>query len=236
MGSTASQGKLNLNELPGHYTFTYQTSLPHLIWNEYHDANTDPDPTKYPPPAKLWKPGPYEFQVKWPMAFVNFAKSVDLPKCRPHLSRLPKRAGVRLWQMKLSLNSAFKLARTPSRVAEDGPGDADPMAGTFGSLTVGHVRFQCSAAGPTADDVQGIAEHANMRRRPCERRQRGMRQDGRQRPRRNDPRLPPPPELPQINSAAARRQRRDRGAQALDHTSPAQELVKTKAMAVSPSA
>ena len=42
-----SQGKLNLNEPPGHYTFTYQTSLPHLIWNEYHNANTDPDPTKW---------------------------------------------------------------------------------------------------------------------------------------------------------------------------------------------
>lgn len=86
MGDSESQGKLNLNEPPGHYTFTYQTSLPHLIWNEYHDANTDPDPTKYPPPAKLWKPGPYEFQAKGLMAFVNFAKSVDLPSVAPFIT------------------------------------------------------------------------------------------------------------------------------------------------------
>ena len=43
----------------GVYTFTYSTTLPWLVWNEYHDANVDPDPTKYPPPAKLKKPGPY---------------------------------------------------------------------------------------------------------------------------------------------------------------------------------
>ena len=51
--SESSGSKLSVNEPAGHYTFTYQTTLPWLIWNEFNDANVDPDPTKWPPPAVL---------------------------------------------------------------------------------------------------------------------------------------------------------------------------------------
>jgi hypothetical protein len=93
-GIASSLGsKLELDTPPGHYTFTYQTTLPWLIWNEYHNANEEPDPTKYPPPAKLHKPGPYEFQAKGLMAFIQFAKSVDLPAVGPFIVSKKVRVG-----------------------------------------------------------------------------------------------------------------------------------------------
>jgi len=84
-GFAESEGKLNLDEPPGCYTFTYRTSLPWLVWNEYHNANSEPDATKWPPPAKLLQPGPYEFQAKGYLAFIDFAKSVDLPDVAPFI-------------------------------------------------------------------------------------------------------------------------------------------------------
>ncbi len=92
-GQNNSQGKLNLDTPPGRYTFKYQTSLPHLIWNEYHNANQDPDETKWPKPALLLNPGPYEFQAKGLMAFMQFAKSVDLPAVRPFVQVKKIKAG-----------------------------------------------------------------------------------------------------------------------------------------------
>jgi hypothetical protein len=92
-GQNSSQGKLNLDTPPGYYTFMYQTSLPHLIWNEYHNANQDPDETKWPKPALLLTPGPYEFQAKGLMAFMQFAKSVDLPAVRPFVQVKKIKAG-----------------------------------------------------------------------------------------------------------------------------------------------
>src|SRR5208282_1292757 len=71
--------KLSINEPPGHYTFTYQSNLPWLVWNEYNNANESPDPTKWPPPALLLKPGPYEFQAKGLNTFIQFSKGVSLP-------------------------------------------------------------------------------------------------------------------------------------------------------------
>jgi len=64
---------------PNRYVFTYSTTLAHLIWNEFHNANIDPDPTKWPPPAVLKKPGPYEFQKLGQEAFEKFAAGVSLP-------------------------------------------------------------------------------------------------------------------------------------------------------------
>jgi hypothetical protein len=79
------QSKLELGETAGVYAFTYKTSLPHLVWNEYHNANLDPDPGKFPPPAVLKKPGPYEFQAKGAVAFLRFAYNVDLPSVCPFI-------------------------------------------------------------------------------------------------------------------------------------------------------
>lgn len=85
IGHAAGSGELNADEAKGVYTFTYGTTLPWLIWNEYHDANVDPDPTKYPPPAKLKKPGPYQFQEKGAKAFQRFSETVELPKVTPYV-------------------------------------------------------------------------------------------------------------------------------------------------------
>jgi len=39
--------------------FFYSTDLPHLVYNEYHNANIDPDPGIF---GRLRHPGPYRFQ------------------------------------------------------------------------------------------------------------------------------------------------------------------------------
>jgi len=82
MGMTQSDGKLTADKETGEYTFTYSTTLPWLIWNEYHNANVEPDPTLF---YRLLEPGPYNFQVTGARAFLRFAESVDLPKVKPHM-------------------------------------------------------------------------------------------------------------------------------------------------------
>src|SRR5271157_1935830 len=83
-GIMSSAGsKLSLNEPPGQYTFTYQSNLPWLVWNEYNNANENPDPTKWPPPAVLLRPGPYESQAKGLMTFRQSSKGVSLPAAGP---------------------------------------------------------------------------------------------------------------------------------------------------------
>ncbi len=90
-GLAASTGELVADIGSGQYTFTYGTSLPWLVWNEYHNANIDPDPTKWPPPAVLRKPGPYEFQVKGAAVFMHMMRLVDLPRVAPYVSGVPVR-------------------------------------------------------------------------------------------------------------------------------------------------
>jgi len=82
MGETQSAGSLTTNKETGEYTFTYSTTLPWLIWNEYHNANVDPDPTLF---YRLLEPGPYNFQIKGADAFLRFAEGVDLPSVKPHV-------------------------------------------------------------------------------------------------------------------------------------------------------
>ena len=82
MGRAQSAGELTANKQTGEYTFTYSTTLPWLIWNEYHNANVEPDPTLF---YRLIDPGPYNFQVTGMRAFLRFAESVDLPSVKPHV-------------------------------------------------------------------------------------------------------------------------------------------------------
>jgi hypothetical protein len=82
MGMAQSDGKLTADKESGEYTFTYTTTLPWLIWNEYHNANVEPDPTLF---YRLIEPGPYNFQVTGARAFLRFAETVDLPKVKPHM-------------------------------------------------------------------------------------------------------------------------------------------------------
>lgn len=82
MGTAQGDGKLTADKETGEYTFTYTTTLPWLIWNEYHNANVEPDPTLF---HRLIEPGPYNFQVVGANAFLRFAENVDLPKVKPHV-------------------------------------------------------------------------------------------------------------------------------------------------------
>ena len=81
-GMTASKGEFVADIESGLYIFTYGTSLPWLIWNEYHNANVDPDPTLF---YRLKKPGPYEFQIKGVTAFMHTTRLVDLPRVAPFI-------------------------------------------------------------------------------------------------------------------------------------------------------
>jgi len=78
MGSAQSTGAVSGNQ--GRYVFTYSTTLPWLIWNEYHNANADPDPTLF---HRLLQPGPYNFQRKGAAAFERFAETVQLLPVAP---------------------------------------------------------------------------------------------------------------------------------------------------------
>ena len=80
MGQAASDGRVTADKQTGEYSFTYSTTLPWLIWNEYHNANVDPDPSLF---YRVLKEGPYNFQVVGARAFLRFADNVDLPSVRP---------------------------------------------------------------------------------------------------------------------------------------------------------
>ncbi len=70
-GEAQSDGDLVADPMTGRYVFTYMTTLPWLIVNEYFDATVWG--------FHLKKPGPYEFQLKGQAAFRKFAQTVRLP-------------------------------------------------------------------------------------------------------------------------------------------------------------
>ncbi len=70
-GEAASSGSWDVDESRGRYLFTYQTTLPWLIINEYFDA------TQWG--FHLKRPGPYDFQTKGAAAFREEARTVQLP-------------------------------------------------------------------------------------------------------------------------------------------------------------
>jgi hypothetical protein len=79
LGEGASTGSLELDKGKGRYTFTYGTKLAHLIYNEFNNANTSPDPTLF---GHLLEPGPYNFHAKGKDAFDRAAGGVRLPAVR----------------------------------------------------------------------------------------------------------------------------------------------------------
>lgn len=85
MGQAASDGEVVADKNTGEYTFTYSTTLPWLIWNEYHNANVEPDPTLF---YRLIEPGPYNFQIIGARAFLRFADNVALPPVGPHVRQV----------------------------------------------------------------------------------------------------------------------------------------------------
>jgi hypothetical protein len=79
-GMASSDGGMVTDKATGEYTFSYSTTLPWLIWNEYHNANVDPDPSLF---YRVLKEGPYNFQVVGARAFLRFADNVDLLPVKP---------------------------------------------------------------------------------------------------------------------------------------------------------
>lgn len=75
-GASASTGSVEISAAKGVYSFEYSTTLRHLIFNEYKNANVTPDPAVF---SRLRRPGPYQFQEKGAEAFLAVAKEADLP-------------------------------------------------------------------------------------------------------------------------------------------------------------
>ncbi len=74
VGASHGQGEMTADSKKGEYTFSYSTSLPHLIWNEFNTPEGDPNVFK-----GLKKPGPYHFQIKGQEAFQKIVAEVELP-------------------------------------------------------------------------------------------------------------------------------------------------------------
>ncbi len=74
VGASHGTGSLVADPGKGEYTFSYSTSLPHLIWNEFNSPEGDPNVFK-----GLKKPGPYHFQIKGRETFKKIVADVVLP-------------------------------------------------------------------------------------------------------------------------------------------------------------
>lgn len=79
-GVIQSSGEIVTDISKGRYVFSYNTTLPWLVWNEYHNANVEPDSTLF---YRVLKEGPYMFQIKGAAAFTRFASGVELPLVGP---------------------------------------------------------------------------------------------------------------------------------------------------------
>lgn len=76
LGLQHSTGEVTSDPDKGQFTFRYATTLAHLIYNEFNNANISPDPTLF---SRLIQPGPYRFQEMGQKAFEEVAQSVSLP-------------------------------------------------------------------------------------------------------------------------------------------------------------
>ena len=76
LGLSKGNGEFVLDDARGRYFFTYSTTLEHLIYNEFHNANIVPDPHLF---FRLLQPGPYRFQEHGQVAFLRAASSMRLP-------------------------------------------------------------------------------------------------------------------------------------------------------------
>ncbi len=68
LGESLGEGGVVCDKASGVYTFSYSTTLRHLITNEYENVN---------PPIPLKKPGPYRFQEIAMAAYQNYLGSVS---------------------------------------------------------------------------------------------------------------------------------------------------------------
>lgn len=80
LGESNATGEVVSDPVAGRFSFTYSTTLAHLVYNEFNNANQSPDPTLF---ARLRNPGPYNFQESGQKAFREFAATVRLPDPSP---------------------------------------------------------------------------------------------------------------------------------------------------------
>lgn len=78
LGQRKSGGEFKTDTV-GQVSFSYETTLDHLIYNEYTNANQVPDPTLY---SRLLRPGPYNFQAAGAAAFLKEVRDITLPDPR----------------------------------------------------------------------------------------------------------------------------------------------------------
>ena len=76
-GAAQSSGRFGGNIKTGVFTFEYTTTLEHLIFNEFNNANVTIDPKVF---ASLRNPGPYKFQEKGLLAFLTSVRDARLPR------------------------------------------------------------------------------------------------------------------------------------------------------------
>jgi len=85
MGLGASRGEFVSDPNSGQYHFIYSTTLKHLIYNEFNNANLSPDDSLF---SRLLQPGPYRFQDRGQAAFLRVASGVRLPEPIYKLKRI----------------------------------------------------------------------------------------------------------------------------------------------------
>ena len=73
-GQQHGEGEMAVDAEQGLYSFHYQTSLRHLLHNEFNTPESDPNVF-----YRLKKPGPYHFQEKGRKVFEEYARQVRLP-------------------------------------------------------------------------------------------------------------------------------------------------------------
>jgi hypothetical protein len=84
LGLRESESRIISEPARGVYKFTYRTTLDHLIFNEFNNANITHDPNVF---SRLLTPGPYRFQEAGRNAFLRVAHSVRLPNPFRYLTR-----------------------------------------------------------------------------------------------------------------------------------------------------
>lgn len=85
-GDSQSQGRLTVWD--GAYIAEYSTTLWHLIYNEYNNANANPKEGRVF--SRLIQPGPYMFQEKANAAFSAYIENISLPSPWAHLTLIPR--------------------------------------------------------------------------------------------------------------------------------------------------
>lgn len=93
LGIANGTGTFETDASQGIYRFSYSTTLPHLIVNEYHNANTFINPETGQPYFHLKHPGPYHFQEAGQRAFQQVAANIVLPGWGSILELVPIHVG-----------------------------------------------------------------------------------------------------------------------------------------------